>query len=328
MSKLYLRADPALLCKSELFTETSKEELRVFSAVMASGEECSEQELAALAKCPLSRCKAALTLFSAEGIIEISNTPFEENVIEYEHGEISHFSDLEEQPPKEVAAAINRLDLSALLDECANLLDKAALSSSEAARIVSLVTSLSLESEYIIALVSHMKSKKQGTVTRIVKKAEELVGRGIDTYEALEGYISDCDSPGYIMEYKKVFGIYRALSESETECYKKWAEDFGYSAKIIALAYDKSVIAGSAASLAYIDTVLTAWHNAGCKTVAECKENSKAFKDAREAERKEHATAKKSKAKTDAPTPRYGNFDIDEAFKLALSRSYGDEDNN
>ncbi len=326
MSKIYLRAYPERLIGNELFTEASKEELRVLLAIISSGEESSEELIAAAAKCPLSRCKAAITLFSSEGIIEISDTPFLSDTIKFEHGTVSHFSDIEEDAPLKVAEDIKRYDLSALLDECAVLLDKAALSSTEAAKIVTLVTSFSLDGEYIITLLSHLKSKRQANAVMLVKKAEELIGRGIKSYEELEEYIRSCEVPGYVHEFRNTLGIkYRAVSETEMECYKKWAEEFDFTNEILALAYDKAVLAGSPNSLQYIDAVLTAWYNAGCKTVADCKKNNQEFKDAKEAEKREHQAEKKKRPKSEEPTPRYGNFDVEEAFRLALSRSYGEE---
>ena len=41
--------------------------------------------------------------------------------------------------------------------------------------------------------------------------------------------------------------------------------------------------------------------------------------------KKEFAESK-AKSKTKAPAPRYGDFDVEEAFRLALERSYGDDD--
>jgi DNA replication protein DnaD len=76
----------------------------------------------------------------------------------------------------------------------------------------------------------------------------------------------------------------------------------------------------SKGDLRYMDSVLTDWHNAGCKTVSECKARSAA----------RHYTDKsaepKKRQKTDAPTPRYGNFDVNDAFKKALERSYGENE--
>ena len=325
MSKLYYRPNLGKLVRSDVYTDASKEELRVILALAAENNSLTEEEIASLACCSLSRCKAALLLFEEEGILEKSGTPFEASPIEYEY-KTSHFSDTEEDTPIEVAGTIKRENLADLLDECARIFDKAALSSTEAAKIVSLVTNLSLSGEYITMLLSFLKSNGKCTVTRLVKKAEELVGRGIDDYETLEEYIRDRELPEYVWEFRRVFGVRgRQPSPSEKEYYKKWAEEFGYGSEIVTLAYDKATLAGSPNSLQYIDKLLSAWNEADCRTISQCEENSRAFREARASGKKEFAESK-AKSKTKAPAPRYGDFDVEEAFRLALERSYGDDD--
>lgn len=326
MSKLYYRVGLERLLSSPVFTDASKEELRVIIALLAVKGAVTEQELASAAGCALSRCKAALLLFEEEGLVEKSENPFAESVIEYEHDSDGHFSDIAEDSPLEVANTIKRENLADLLDECARMLDKAAFSSSETARIVSLVTNLSLSGEYITTLLSFLKSTGKCTVTRLVKKAEELVGRGIDDYDGLEEYIRDRELPEYVWEFRRVFGIRgRNTSPSEKEFYRKWAEEYGFGSEIVTLAYDKAALAGSPSSLRYIDTLLSAWSEAGCKTVSECEENSRAWREARAGEKKTRCEST-AKSKTKAPSPRYGDFDVEEAFRLAIERSYGDDD--
>ena len=328
MGKLYLRADPVKLVASSLFAEATKDELKVFLACLTGENGLTEEELCAMTGCSASRLKSAVTLFTEEGIAECSETPFVTKAIEYEHGQLSHYSDITEPTPKKAAEEIKRRDMSALLDECAAIMGKAALNSTEAAKIVGLATTLSLSDEYLTTLLSFLVSKKSYTVTRLVKKAEELTGKGIDSFDALNDYIKDTELPGYFYEYRRVLGIYgRAFSQTEKECYKRWAEEYCYSVEILALAYDVAVMANAGGSLAYVDKVLEGWHTAGCKTVADCEENRKNYREAKEAEKKEHQEKPKRKSKSEAPTPRFGEFDVEEAFKLALSRSYGDDDN-
>ena len=326
MNKLFYRTYPEKLIASPLFHEASRDELKIFIALSNEKESLSVERLSEISGCALSRCRSAILLFEEEGLLEESEARFEDAVIEYEHGEISHFSDMEEEHPLEVARSIKREGLTELLDECARILDKAAFSSTETAKIVSLVTNLSLSGEYVTALLSFLKSTGKCTVTRLVKKAEELVGRGIDEYDSLEEYIRDRELPEYVWEFRRVFGIRgRQPSPSEKEYYKRWSKQYGYGASIVTLAYDKATLVGSPTSLAYIDKVLSAWHEAGCKTVSECEENSRAWKESKANDKKEPAIGR-AKSKTAAPTPRYGDFDVEEAFKLALERSYGDEE--
>ena len=72
-----------------------------------------------------------------------------------------------------------------------------------------------------------------------------------------------------------------------------------------------------------MDKVLTAWHEAGCKTVSDCRQRIEEEKAKKQAEAK--ATVSKKRPKATAETPRYGNFDINEAFNNAVARSFTDD---
>ena len=74
------------------------------------------------------------------------------------------------------------------------------------------------------------------------------------------------------------------------------------------------------ADFRYIDSVLTSWHQAGCKTVSQCLAHNETAKAARA----QKTEKKYSKSKPE--TPRYGNFDVNEAFQNALERSFGEKD--
>jgi DnaD/phage-associated family protein len=118
-------------------------------------------------------------------------------------------------------------------------------------------------------------------------------------------------------------GIYnRALSKDESECFRKWSCDFGYSAEIISEAYNIAVKYADVGKSyhTYMDGVLTNWYNSGCRTVVECLAHTEAGR----LERQKTQTKKTQKSKPEAP--RYGEFDINEAFEKALERSYGRKD--
>jgi DnaD/phage-associated family protein len=137
---------------------------------------------------------------------------------------------------------------------------------------------------------------------------------------ALDEYIQNLEN-GKEWEYRRVLGIYGNISKSQKEYIRKWSEDFGYSTEILAEAYDIAMLNTGKGDLRYIDSVLSGWHEAGCKTVGECRAHS----ETKRAERTAKSTEKKyTKSKPEAP--RYGEFDINEAFEKALERSYGRKD--
>ena len=128
------------------------------------------------------------------------------------------------------------------------------------------------------------------------------------------------ESSGAEWEFRRVLGIYgRNLSVSEKKYFKKWAEELGYSVAVVSEAYDIAVLntKSGRGDLRYMDSVLTAWHEAGCRTVSECRAKAEADRLTRESDKKE-----KKYTKSQAETPRYGNFDIQKAFDDAVSRSF------
>ena len=73
-----------------------------------------------------------------------------------------------------------------------------------------------------------------------------------------------------------------------------------------------------------MDTLLSAWHKAGCKTIEECRGANASHKAQGDSEANEKTQRKRTK--TEPEKPRYGDFNVKEAFKHALSRSFGDDE--
>ena len=198
------------------------------------------------------------------------------------------------------------------------------LPTADVKNITALYTQYALSPEYIVTLAAYLAEGGKLTVRKLCNHAIRLAGTGCDTVEALESYIqnksteSDTD-----WEFRRIFGIYnRNLSQSERSYFKKWSEEFGFSVAIVSEAYDRAVMntQNGRRYMQYMDTVLTAWFNAGCKTVAECIAQSEAEKPKAASTEPRRATSR------EAEKPRYGDFDVHEAFKLALERSYGTSD--
>lgn len=320
------------LTRSECFAEATKEELRVLLALIEADFNYSDEtELAKVAKTTKSRVISALALFESEGVIKErteKTDSYPENEIVYEFKS----SEAETRGSCEVACDIRDEGLAALISECTAILNKATLQTGDVKQLVELYTDEGLSEEYIVTLASYLASGKQSrrSVRSIYSKAKELKAKGIDTPEALDAYIKDRehDDPSHF-SFRAFFKIWqRPLSESELAYAEKWYGEFGYSDEIISKAYDAAVKATGGISLPYIDTVLTNWHTAGCRTLADCVARAEVDKAklAAEAEGAKGGVAKRRKEKT-AEVPKYGSFNIDEAFAAALERSYGENDN-
>ena len=318
MPKIDFRVDALSVIGNAAFSEASREELRCLIALVELGGMAEdESELAKAAEISVARCKAALTFWEEAGAI----TPGGEPVVKEEFADRLIRGEIDERPAVEVADSIRNESLASMIDECATLMGQACLSNAEVKNLTALYTQYSLSPEYIVTLAAYLASKGSLTARRLCDEAIRLSGKGCDKVEALDAYIKDMEeSSGAEWEFRRVLGIYgRNLSVSEKRYFKKWAEELGYSVNIVSEAYDIAVLntRSGRGDLRYMDSVLTAWHEAGCRTVSECRAKAEADKLTRESDKKE-----KKYTKTKAETPRYGNFDIEKAFNDAVSRSF------
>ena len=309
------------LTSSDAFSEASREELRVLLALISVGGEAeSTEELAKLAKVSRARVSAALTLWEELGVIG-------ENIGKLtEEFDTENESDVEERKSVDVAESIRDENLASMLTECAYLMDKAALSTQEVKTVCALSTEYALSPEYITTLAAHLAAKGKLTAVKLREEGKRLSGKGIDTLEALEQYVIERENESADeWEIRKTLGIYnRNLTPSEKDYFKKWTGEFGYSTSIVALAFDICVLNTGKLSCPYMDTLLSAWHKAGCKTIEECRGANASHKAQGDSEANEKTQRKRTK--TEPEKPRYGDFNVNEAFKHALSRSFGDDE--
>ena len=329
MTKYKLNSD-VLLSASE-FSEASVGELRVLLTLVADGS-LSNERISEITGLSSARVKSAIVLFEDAGIITKYDTPpavnnREQTVTEHFEERIT-LGAVHEITAKDCAKDIRDNSLASLLSECAALMGKAALSTEEAKMISATYTQLALTEDYIITLAAYIAEKKgKLTAVRLSGESEKLVKRGVDTTEALEKYIADIENEtGAIQEFKRICGIYnRNFSKTENALINRWYYDFGFGEEIIGEAYDITVMHSSKSdkfSFQYMDKILTRWHECDCKTLEDCKRVSESEKPEKQA--KEEKKTPPRMPRTPASAPRYGNFDVDDAFKKALIRSYGD----
>lgn len=316
------RTDRVRAVGNPAFSEASKEELRALVALTELGCQIeSAEELAEAAKISPARAKSALAFWEESGVIITDDgrplivEEFEERLV---RGEI------DEVPATRVATSIRDESLASMIDECASLMGQACLSNTDVKNITALHTQYSLGADFIATLAAYLSSRGDFTVRKLVNEAIKLQGKGCDTAEALDAYITDMENTsGAEWEFRRILGIYgRNLSVSEKKYFKKWSEELGYSVGVVSEAYDLAVLntKSGRGDLRYMDSVLTAWHEAGCKTVSDCQRHVESEKAKRQSEKPET----KRHAKSAPETPRYGNFDINEAFNNAVARSFGD----
>lgn len=316
----------------ECFAEASREELRVLLALISlGGSFATEEELARAAGVSAARCRAALVLFTESGVIAETDG----DVIIDEFCERRDTSSRYEKPTGEVARSVRDADMADFLEECATMLGKPTLSTEEIKDLEYALTDLGVSKEYVLLLLAHLIGRRKTVTVRIlVKRIEELVKKHIDTAEALEAHIREVEkTTADEWEFKNRFNYYRTLSDVEKKYIAKWFGEFGFSIEIIFAAYGAATKTVSPnIPFSRIDRILTAWHEAGCKTVAEClskgEEHREAMRAEEKAKRDAELAAASGTAKPTGGTPnktaKYNNFDTEDALMAALKRSYGD----
>lgn len=330
MKKYDLQKTPAPLAAASAFTEASAEELRVLLVLLEQGGEIDEEALSHAAKVSRARCAAAVTLWREAGVLCPAAREDGDNTVTDAHPERIGADALCEQTGEEVARDIRENQLASLLEECAELMGKTTLSSSDVRQIVGLCTQYALSEEYIAALAAHIAEHGKLTAPLLVRRAVSLVDKGVSDPETLAAYLAANEKHnGALWEVRQLLGIYhRALSAREEEYFTKWMNEYAFSTEIIGEAYDITVINTGKASVSYMNTLLGAWHKAGCKTVADVR----ALREREKAEKAENADkapdGKKGTARrsgSGAKKPRYGDFDPEEMMRKAIERSFSDE---
>ena len=322
MSNKIYRVNLDGICSLDCFKEATRDEVKILLAIASFGGEVCEESLADTLGVSLARVKACITLFEESGVLAKSEDDFLAEV-EYEF-------DLKKKDQTdtrvEVAISIRENDLYELNSEMERLFEKT-LETREIERITSLHTKKGLSPEYILTLTAFLKDRKQVlTVESIVREANKLIQNEIDTLEELELYIQKkSEEITGEMEMRRLFGIYgRTLTKSEREHFNRWMNEYGYSSAIIGEAYDVTVAAINKISLPYINTILTAWHEAGCKTVSECR--AKVNLKKHENTKKANNNSQKPRKSAEAEVPKYADFNSEDALLRALERSYGEEE--
>lgn len=306
--------NPAL---TPCFAEASKEELRVLVAI-SFDDGISESDISSVASVSPARAKSAIALWLAEEVIEECT----DGTVKEEFADRLRPGELLETPAKDVAETIRDEGLSELIEECATLFKKPALTTEEVKCIIGLADQYSLTPDYILTLAAHLAAKNHLTASTLRDRAIALSSKGISTTEDLEIHLKEKEQESSNeYEMRRIIGVWRrTFSPGEQVLIRKWFDTFGYSPVIISEAYDICVMNTGDLSFGYMDKILSSWHEAGCKTLEECK----SLRAASKAETKASDSAKRSRSKSEPPKPRYGDFDVDDAFAKALARSYDD----
>ncbi len=219
---------------------------------------------------------------------------------------------------KEISDAIEKNNtLKQLIEECEAICGKV-FTSTDISKIVSLNTSLGLDSETILLLFYYHFEKldavgKKLTVSYVEKSAYSLYNQGIRTLDSLQSYIKDNERRNS-NKYKlaRLFGTgERAFTKKEEKFFEKWLSEWEMPFELVEAAFEIAVNNTGKAGLEYMSKILSDWHDSGVRTVEQAEKANADFK-----------AANKNKAKfVEKPSTNGASFDTEEFFEKARKRS-------
>ncbi|MCR5089402.1 MAG: DnaD domain protein [Oscillospiraceae bacterium] len=172
---------------------------------------------------------------------------------------------------------------SALIAEAALIIGRP-LSTPDLIKLLGIYDHYDLPAEVIMELMNHVAEdyrEKYGESRRpsahaFEREARIWVERGITDFDAAEQFISrQRERRGIEAQVREAMGIPdRDFTDTEKRKVSKWL-DWGFGPDAIALAYDKTVTNTHKISLAYMDRILTSWHEKGLHSLKEIQEKDR-----------------------------------------------------
>lgn len=173
-------------------------------------------------------------------------------------------------------------DFRSLYGEVQRLLGKT-LNTEELKILLGFHRYLGLPGEVISLLVCYCKERarqkgalRNPSLRTIEKEAYFWAEQGIDTFEEAAAYIRTQNLKNTQMEQLKTILQIRGrnLTAGESRYAENWLE-MGFEKEVIAMAYERTCLNTGGLSWAYMNKILSRWHEAGLHTVQEIKQGDR-----------------------------------------------------
>ena len=140
-----------------------------------------------------------------------------------------------------------------------------ALTRTEIETLVSFYTYAGLPPEYILLAVSFCCAKNMPNMRALSRLLTDMMSENIYTYEQAEEYLTRRQRQDSAQgQVKTAFGIHdRQLTRQECKYIDTWFLDYRFDISMVKLAYERTVDQIGKVSFAYINKILTSWHEKG-----------------------------------------------------------------
>lgn len=177
-----------------------------------------------------------------------------------------------------IRAMDSDMDFRSLYGEVQRLLGKT-LNTEEMKILLGFVRYLGMSGEVVCVLITYCKDKarqkgnlRSPSLRSIEKEAYHWAEQGIDTIEEASAYIQTQNlyrsRLGRLMQQLQIRG--RNLTAGEERYAKAWL-DMGFEEAAITMAYERTCLNTGGMNWAYMNKILTRWHESGWHTVNDIK---------------------------------------------------------
>ena len=300
----------------EVVKRAGADELRVLLFLCSCEGNADEKKLVKLTGCKSEKVRDALCFWRGAGVIEaadgetVSESEETVNITEPQKPgkpvkKLQRSEELPNYTSKELGDILEkRSDTATLINECQNIMGKI-FNVREINVLIGLCDYLTLDTEYIMILLTYCVSIGKSSLHFAEKLAFSLYDAGICTSEELSAELRRRElaerAEGRI---RSLFGVgERAFTSKEKKFISAWLGDMGFTIEIIEKAYEVTADATGKGSIPYANSVLERWNAEGLRTLEDI----------------EAAMTKKKSETGD------GSFNTDDFFDAAIKRALGEK---
>lgn len=267
-------------------------------------------ELATCASCSIQEAESAIRFWIDHGVVEIVD-----EAVEFVGTEGHEEKDTEQEEvcySDTIASALQtRPDVQELISTLDSMFDRQ-LTEDQIYALFDLIDCLNLSARYITLLIKHCNSIGITSFHKIKSKAASLIEQDIYTEEKLEERIClEKNIYSFSNEVRHIFNAgFREWTYREKHIVEGWYDLYG-NLSIIRKAYDITIKATGKPIVAYADSVLRRWFNAGLETLDEIELSYKIGVEQVIKQRQQGN----------------GSFDTDDFFDAAIRKTFRDREN-
>lgn len=145
------------------------------------------------------------------------------------------------------------------------------LTEADASLLISIVDWYGIHPDAAALMIHYCAESGASSMAKIQKTAAQWAEKGICTYEAATEFLEQQQKRSAALnKVSALLGFtHRKLTDAEEKAFLTWREEYLFDSDIIKLAYDKTVNSTGKYSLAYMNKILTSWHDKNLTTLSE-----------------------------------------------------------